>query len=355
MTDGGRQVARLWPRWRACIALAPAAFLCSLPAAQAQRFLQAFMPASSLENPQALGMDPSAMPPDLDEPEIGEDASSLAAPNEVTPRIDKPQRRFAGQSHEGATALPLAARLRRVLRGSPLGGNPDLWFSERRIRDVYFVAFERGARDSYLSLGSKHAVRGDFSTGGWRFLSTLGVRLGAMAPAMNTRISYIDLMRLMPGYEWRLGRLTHGGYAGLGYARSQVGTTLAAARTGRYGLSALAEIWYDWGASLPPLARFTSGYAMVESANGSGALGLRHGLALPRVPFLVGPEASWSAGRNIRASGTTLHSAFRKGRIGGHASDIPLMATRLRLSTGAEWMNGRKPGRYIEIAAHLAY
>lgn len=360
MTGGRRHDARLWPRFRGRLVLA---FLLVLftPSAFAQRFLQPFFPSSALENPQALGMTPEQLPPDLDEPEIGEDASNL--PGADTREIERkevedkaPPRRFhAGQSHEPAPPLPLVARLRRVLRQSPLGGNPDLWFSHRRIRDVYFVSFESGLRDRYFSFGGKHAVKGDFSSGGWRFLSTLGVKVAAWAPSLNARISYIDLMRMMPGYEARIGRLTIGGYVGLGYARSHMSTTQAAARSGRYGISALGEFWYDWGEAGPRLARFTSGYAMLETANGAAAMGLRHGARAPLLPVFIGPEASWSAGRNIRMSGTTLQSAFRKGRIGGHISEIPVMATRLRISAGAEWMNHRKPGHYIELAAHIAY
>lgn len=331
-------------------------------AAHAQSFMQQFMREGVLDNPQALGMDPAAMPPDLDEPEIGEDAETapFAQETDGKAKASPAPRYHAGQSHDPPPALPLASRLRRVLRDSPLGGNSDLWFTRQRVRDVYFLAVESSAHDRYLSVGSKHAVRGDFSSPGWRFLSTLGVKIAAYEPPLIERISYVDLMRMMPGYEARIGNLTIAGYAGLGYARSQARGILATGRFGRFGGAALGEFWYNWGQNAPALARFTSGYIVADTANRSATVGLRHGiglpeLVLPALPVLIGPEASWSAGRDVRSAGAALHTAFRKGRIGAHASEIPLLAARLRVSAGAQWQDKRKPGAYAEMAAYLAY
>lgn len=346
-------------------ALFSVAFLAAAAPAQAQRFVQQWALGENLIGPQTLGLDSSAAPPDLDEPEVGEDpeTAALAEDGDARPAAPKAHRRqkvappvhFYGQRIEQAPPLPLAAVLRRVLRDGPLGGGQDFWFTRRPARDVYFLSFDGGTRGRYLTLGSKHATAGDFSRPGWRFLSTLGIKLAAYEPKLDQRVSYVDLARLMPGYEARFGPLTLAAFAGLGYARSAVRGILATGRFGRYGLSAMGEFWYDWGGLAPALARFTSGYVMGETANRSFSVGLRHGVALPWRGLLAGPEAGWSAGRNVRAAGTNLHSSFRKGRLGAHLSEIPLFAARLRLSGGAEWHDRRRPGAYMEMTAYLAY
>jgi hypothetical protein len=334
-----------------------------LIAVQAQPFIPQIALGSALVSPEKLGMAADAAPPDLDEPEIGEDPETAPFATPESQKTDSGPKAanaarpvFQGQNHDTAAPLPLGQRLRRVLRASPLGGGEDFWFTRvKRPRDVYFLAFESGAHDRFLAFGSKHAVRGTLDAPGWRFLSTLGIKVSAYDPTLGQRTSRIDLARMMPGYEMRLGSLTLSAYAGLGYARSDTTGILATGRFGRYGVSALAEFWQDWSRIAPDFGRFTAGYLMVESANHSGGVGLRHGFALRALPFLVGPEASWSAGRNIHARGATLHSAYRKQRLGLHASEIPLLAARLRVSAGAEWREGRKPGGYAEMAAHLAY
>jgi|GEM_PF-3148440 len=342
--------------------------LIASPPVSAQSFMQQFMPSMALDSPEALGMSPEALPPDLDEPQIGEDAETAPfAEDEISSQStgrtkpEKPSQRgpqarhAAGQSHDPAPPLPLAARLRRVVRDSPLGGGMDLWFTRRPVRDVYFIAYDASAHDRYLSFGSKHAVRGDFSAPGWRFISTLGIKIAAYDPPVAGRVSSVDLMRMMPGYEARWGGLTVAGYAGLGYARSQARGILATGHYGRLGAAALGEFWYSWGQNAPLMARFTSGYVVADSANRSVSTGLRHGVGLPNLPFLFGPEASWSAGRDVRSTGAALHTAFRKARLGAHASEIPILAARLRISAGAQWQDKRKPGAYAELAAYLAY
>lgn len=335
--------------------------------AQAQRFVQQFALGSGFFSPEALGMPPGSAPPDLDEPEVGDDpetapsfsngpAQDLSGEKAPVPAVRVPAKRLhAGQRHETAPPLPLGQRLRRVLRDSALGGGRDFWFERKHPTDVYFLAFESAARDRFLSFGAKHAVRGTLNEPGWRFLSTLGIKVAAYDPTLNTRASRVELARLLPGYEIRLGSLTLSAYAGLGYARSDSTGALATGRFGRYGLSALGEFWQEWSQIAPALGRFTSGYMILESANRSAAVGIRHGMQVAALPFLIGPEASWSGGRNVQARGARLHSAYRKQRLGLHASEIPLFATRLRLSGGVEWRERGKTSGYAEMAAYIAY
>ena len=335
--------------------------------AQAQSFVQQFALGGGFVSPEALGMPPGSAPPDLDEPEVGDDtetapsfsdgkAQDSSGKKAQPPAARAPAKRFhAGQSHEAAPPLPLGQRLRRVLRDSPLGGGRDFWFERNHPTDVYFLAFESTARDRFLSFGAKHAVRGTLNEPGWRFLSTLGIKVAAYDPTLDTRASRVELARLLPGYEIRLGSLTLSAYAGLGYARSDSAGVLATGRFGRYGLSALGEFWQDWSRIAPALGRFTSGYVILESANRSAALGIRHGMQVAALPFLIGPEASWSGGRTVLARGARLHSAYRKQRLGLHASEIPLFAARLRLSGGVEWRERGKTSGYAEMAAYIAY
>jgi Cellulose biosynthesis protein BcsS len=325
------------------------------PSAQAQRFIP-IIGGGSFTTPEASGRTPDSAPPDLDEPEIGEDPETAPFPAAPEPSAaGKTRVLFQGQRHEAFAPLTLGQRLRRALRASPLGGGHDIWFQRSSPRTVYFMAFESSAHDRFASLGAKYAVRGTLDAPGWRFLTTLGVKIAAFDPTRNTRTSHLDIARMMPGYEMRMGSLTLSAYGGLGYARSSFSGMATTGRVGRYGVSAMGEFWQDWSRMAPAWGRFTAGYVLLDSANRSAAAGLRHGFAMPVLPLLMGPEASWSAGRDVRAQGSTLHSAYCKRRLGLHASDIPLLAARLRVSAGAEWRSNHKRGGYAEVAAHLAY
>ncbi len=292
-------------------------------------------------------------PDDATEDDEEEEAEKTWAGKAAPPAAQRSH--FHGQSHAVAAPRPLIERWRRALRDSLARGGADLWFTPRAIRDSYFLAYDTSGPEHYLTLGAKHARRGDLATPGWRFLAMLGVKVAAREALLDRRITYPDLMRLMPGYEAHLGRLRLAGYLGLGFARSQLPGILATRRPGRFGGVAFGEFLFDWQGFAPGLAGVSAGHILVDGAQGALSLGLRHGLAPPKARFLIGPEASWSLGRNIRGGGTWRQRAYRKARIGGHISEIPLFALRISLSAGAQWLDRRSPGAYAELAVHLAY
>lgn len=360
--------------FRFVLAIALLAGAMTTQPAQAQVFIQQPFVGTGLVGPQALGMSEDDAPPDLDEPQLGEDPETapLAEDDdeEAAERKRKPARKplHFGQNHTSAPPLPLQHRLRRALRDSLLGGGEDFWFTRPRAKNIYFIAFEAKRHDHYLTVGNKRALFGTHDTAGWRVMAMRGVKIGAEEPLLNARpLSTPHTLKLMPGYEWRAGTFSGAVYAGLGYNRNSFSDTLLTGQYGRYGVSAMAEFWYGWGQLNPALARFTSGYVVAETAGRSFSFGLRHGVALPGVPFLVGPEGGWSAARAIFAGprvfingvpvfrGHLVQAAYRAGRLGGHISEIPLFAARLRLSAGAEWRSARKPGAYVEFAAYLPY
>jgi hypothetical protein len=143
-------------------------------------------------------------------------------------------------------------------------------------------------------------------------------------------------------------------YAGAGLVMPDVNLTVPARR--RIGPVILAEFWRNWNGESLGSRGHTSGTLLADAAQQSLFLRLRHGFGLPWDGVSAGPEASLSLGRQVKERGAQVQDHWRKLRLGGHISGIPLGGrVKLGVSAGIEFQHRHQPAAYAGLLALIDY
>lgn len=270
-------------------------------------------------------------------------------------RIDRAEMRAF---FDGAAAAPAAGR-RLVLFGRRKPAH-DFWFRPSPMRNVAFASLDTSGGEPFVGLGYKRALGRSLDEPGYRFMATLGVKIRDQAPAAaDFRTSRLHSVRAVFGREWHLGETrfgattlaVHGG-ASIVFFHSDV--VFRTRKGGRLGPVVMGEVWHTWR-DAPFGLSYSSLFAMVEATSNSGYFRMRHGFRLDALPISFGPEAALSSGGSQRYRAILTQGAWRKARLGLHASDIAIRDFRLSLSGGLEWRHDRSTGAYAEVGAFIRY
>lgn len=304
----------------------------------------ALLLATSLVRAQEAGP-PPAIPP------LRPVASGILFAPTAAPGADRQFSAFF-EGHDPTAGQPLLTGRRS---GPLFGRREDFWFQPLPVRNVAFAGFETTGRDHYFSAGFKRAIAGHLDQPGFRFLATFGAKIRDYDPLLATRETRLHASRMAIGHEWHVASLSVSLMAGGSFILNAADAATRSGRLGRLGPTALLDLWQDWGSDSPLGSRFTSLSAMLDQASRSSFIRLRHGFQILDAPWRIGPEAAYTTGESQSRRSVVLQNAWRKARLGMHASEIPLWQAKLSLSGGAEWRHDRKPGVYMQVGAYLKY
>jgi hypothetical protein len=290
-------------------------------------------------------------------PGLPESAMSGYLPDTPSPRarIDRAEMRAF---FDDTAAVPGPAR-RMLLFGKRKPAH-DFWFRPLPMRNVAFASLDTSGGEPFIGLGYKRALGRSLDEPGYRFMATLGVKIRDQAPAAaDFRTSRLHSVRAVFGREWHMGENRFGAttlalHAGASIVFFHPDVVLRTRKGGRLGPVAMGEIWHTWRDG-PLGLSYSSLFAMAELTSDSAYLRMRHGFRLPTLPFSFGPEAALSSGGSQRYRVTLTQGAWRKARLGLHASDIAIRDLRLSLSGGLEWRHDRSTGAYAEVGAYIRY
>jgi hypothetical protein len=258
---------------------------------------------------------------------------------------------FDGQDAGAAASVPAIV----ALAGAPRPvRHHDFWFKPDPQNNVVFATYDISGKENFASLGYKRAIGGSLDTPGYRFMTSLGVKIRDVDPVLGTRTTRLHAVRAVFGHEWRFSTLSMTVLAGGSFQPASAGTALTAGRAGRFGPVAMVDLWQDWGAG-PLGSRFTSVFAMVNQAGRSSYVRIRHGLGLGDQPWRFGPEVAYSTGEHRTQRGTRVQDGWHRARLGLHVSEIPLRSLRFGISCGAERREHRKSAFYAQMGAYMRY
>lgn len=254
------------------------------------------------------------------------------------------------------SALPAPCALSP--RAEPGGLHAEI-FAQRLAgdtgRNVFFVSADLAGKSRFVGFGSKHALGGRLDDAGFRFMSTIGVKLRDVDPGTGLRSNRIDLTRAFAGYEWKRAATSLTGFVGASIALNTASAASLSRRAARFGPAVALDLWHDWPRDAPLGARATSLFLLADHATRSVYGRLRHAFAIPGSSLRIGPEIAVSRGRSIVRRGVSLQSGWRQLRLGLHLAEIPVWRFRLTLSGGVEYRERNGRGGYAQIASHIRY
>jgi ABC-type multidrug transport system fused ATPase/permease subunit len=123
----------------------------------------------------------------------------------------------------------------------------------------------------------------------------------------------------------------------------------------RLGAAAMIEFWQSWNNHPTLPDGFTSGTLLVDAAEASGFLRLRHGFSTGWRNTALGPEVSFSAGRERSEAGVIGRDSWLKMRMGLHANGLTFGSFGLNGSAGYEWRRNEPSSAYAEVTVLYHY
>ena len=250
---------------------------------------------------------------------------------------------------EGSTpaepTVPLFGRGRR---------SHDIWFTPLPLRNVFFAGYDISGADHFASVGLKRALGSTLDIPGYRFLGSLGVKIGSRDAITGDRVTRLHAVRATLGREFHLGDTAITLYAGTSFIMNPDGAVLAGTRRGRFGPVTMLDLWHNWPDGVFG-SRYSSAFVMADQASRSFYLRLRHGFAIGDQPWRIGPEASLSSGRTLRSKGIRVQDGWNRKRLGLHVSEIALWDARLSVSAGGEWRERGGTAFYAQAGLYFRY
>ncbi|MCA3641457.1 MAG: cellulose biosynthesis protein BcsS [Methylobacterium sp.] len=220
---------------------------------------------------------------------------------------------------------------------------------------VAFISTSASDWAFYLTSGAKLAPFSGLDKPGFRLLYSLGTKFRERDPLVIGRFNRFAGGRIFLGHEWQIGALSISAYAGPSLSLHSPRERAVTRYEGRLGAAAMIEFWQSWNNHPTLRDGFTSGTLLVDAAEASGFLRLRHGFSTGWRNTAIGPEVSFSAGRQRSVGGVIGRDSWLKMRMGLHANGLTFGSFGLNGSAGYEWRRRERSSAYAEITALYHY
>lgn len=220
---------------------------------------------------------------------------------------------------------------------------------------VTFVNVTAADWEFYVSSGAKLAPFSGLDAPGFRLLYALGSKLRERDPLILGRFNRFAGGRVLAGYEWHWGSLAVSAYAGPSLSYNAPFERAVTRYDARFGAAGLLEFWQSWNGHAIVPDGFTSGTLVLDAAEGSAFLRLRHGFATGWRDTAFGPEISFSTGSRRSAGGVIGRDSWSRTRLGLHANGLNFGNFGLTASAGYEWRLRDRASAYGEITALYHY
>jgi hypothetical protein len=227
---------------------------------------------------------------------------------------------------------------------------PRSWrhfFRDRNI-GVTFNSLSATQWGATFTTGAKIALLSKRDQTGPRLLFFSHEKLRERDPLVSGSFNQYGGTRVFAGYEWLLDRLVVSAYGGASLAMHSPWERAVTRYDGRIGVAGMFEFWKDWPARGIAPASFTSGTVMLDAAERSAYIRLRHGFATGFSGIAIGPELSVSSGSSVIIGGRIARSSWLKMRLGLHATSFRFGQLGVNLSGGFEHRNRERNGAYAE-------
>ena len=220
---------------------------------------------------------------------------------------------------------------------------------------VAFVNVTASDWEFYVSSGAKLAPFSGLNQPGFRLLYSLGTKLREQDPLVLGRFNRFAGGRVLMGYEWHWGSLAVTTLVGPSLSLHSPWERAVTRYEGRLGAAGLIEFWQSWNNHSTLPNGFTSGTLVLDAAEASAFLRLRHGFATGWQNLAIGPELSFSTGQRRTVGALVGRDSWFKTRIGLHANGLSFGNFGLNASAGYEWRIRQRSSAYAEITALYSY
>lgn len=221
------------------------------------------------------------------------------------------------------------------------------FFRDRNI-GVAFNTLSATQWGASFTTGAKIAFLARRDQTGPRLLFFSTEKLRERDPLIAGRFNQFAGTRVLGGYEWHREGLVVSAYGGGSLIVHSPWERAVTRYHARIGVAGGLEFWKSWqaGSALPE--GFSSGTLMIDAAERSVFLRLRHGIATGFNGIAIGPDLSISTGSRIAVGGLVARDSWLKTRIGLHATGFRFGQLGLNLSGGYEHRNRERSGGYAE-------
>ncbi len=220
---------------------------------------------------------------------------------------------------------------------------------------VAFVNVSASDWEFYLTSGAKLAPFSGLDKPGFRLLYSLGTKIREQDPLVIGRFNRFAGGRVLAGYEWHWGPLSVSAFAGASLSLHSPWERAVTRYKGRLGAAGLIEFWQNWNNHPTVPNGFTSGTLVLDAAEGSAFIRLRHGFATGWRNTAIGPEVSLSTGAQRSVGAVIGRDSWLKTRLGLHANGLSFGNFGLNASAGYEWRARQRSSAYAEITALYSY
>lgn len=224
-----------------------------------------------------------------------------------------------------------------------------------RQHAVAFASVSASDWEFYLSTGAKLAPFSGLDRSGFRLLYSFGTKIREQDPLVIGRFNRFAGGRVLVGHEWQWDSLSVSGYVGPSLSVHAPWERAVTRREAKIGVAGLLELWKSWHNHPAIPDGFTSGTLVMDSAESSAFLRLRHGFATGWQGTALGPEVSFSAGTKRSVGGVVARDAWFKTRVGLHANGLSFGNFGLNGSAGYEFRAKQRSSAYAELTALYHY
>ena len=282
---------------------------------------------------------------------------NLDVPGFVTPfcgRLSRALKRLAGDSQmTGARRAGVGGVMLLLIAPVQADEKPKDGLWARAFRDtekgVAFATLGASQWSLHLGSGSKFAPFGSRDAPGFRMMVTSGTKFRERDPLVIGRFNRAEGGRILGGYEARFGSLTVSAFAGVSLSVASPYEQVLSRRASRLGGAILLETWQSWQSGQWLSSGFTAATLLVDSAEESAFIRLRHGFDLGFHGLALGPEISLSAGSERKSARLVARDSWLKTRAGLHLHGLRYGRLGATLSGGYEFRRGEKGSLYGEI------
>jgi hypothetical protein len=221
------------------------------------------------------------------------------------------------------------------------------FFRDRNIGVVFnnLSATQWGAT---VSSGAKVAFFSRRDQSGPRLLFFSTEKLRERDPLIVGRFNQFGGTRVLGGYEWHGDGLVLSAYGGASLIMHSPWERAVTRYHARIGVAGGLEFWKNWQAGASLLEGFSGGTLMLDAAERSVFLRLRHGIATGFSGIAIGPDLSISTGSRIVVGRLVARDRWLKTRVGLHATGFRFGQLGLNVSGGYEHRNRERGGGYAE-------
>lgn len=227
---------------------------------------------------------------------------------------------------------------------------PPTWRHFFRDRDigVTFNSLSVTQWGATFTTGAKVALRSRRDQSGPRLLFFSTEKLRETDPLIMGRFNQFGGTRIFGGYEWHRDGLVISAYGGASLVIHSPWERAVTRYDGRIGVAGLFEFWKNWPATVGMPDSFSSGTVMLDAAERSAYIRLRHGFSTPFPSIAIGPEISLSTGARSVVGRLVARDSWLKTRMGLHATGFRFGQLGINLSVGYEHRGRERGGTYAE-------